>query len=362
MLSILRQTSKFILPILLLAACDADVDTPKQQTQTAIAPVQVLTLAPQPWEETISTYGQVEAAGKVDITVDFSMPVIAVNFDEGQQAKAGQVLINLDNSKRKLLLEQAQTVASDAKAQLDEARHNLNRRRDLEKQGSIAKESLDAFSIRLRRAVAQYEDTLAAVELAKKAVNEANIICPVDGIIKSRKVDPGETIMAGQILGSIDVVDRVRVITFVSEKDVNYLRIGANASLTLPGIRGKVYTAKIESIGSSADNRTGNYKIKLILQNDGLLRPGMTARIKLGSHTLTDALLVPVSSIVVRKRRRVVYLAEGDYVREVVPVLRVHMGDLLPVVDGLKAGDKLVISGLEYLIDGAPITIAQRIK
>ncbi|MEN8130146.1 MAG: efflux RND transporter periplasmic adaptor subunit [Pseudomonadota bacterium] len=169
-----------------------------------VAEVRTLTLVPQRWQESIEVYGIIKAAENVDISVDFSAQVKEVGFHEGQEVKQGQALIVLDSRKRALRLEQAQTTVNDAKAALDEARHNLERRRDLAKSGVLSQELLETAEVAMRRAAAQYEDTLAGLRLAKRELAETELSSPVSGLVERRLIDPGETVHPGQVLATVN--------------------------------------------------------------------------------------------------------------------------------------------------------------
>jgi len=95
-------------------------------------------------------------------------------------------------------------------------------------------------------------------------------------VVDRRRVDVGETILPGQVLVTIPVLDRVRVVSFVDNRDMSFVDTGASSTPTRP--RPEVpYTASIESVGMVADPRTGNFPIKPTLSNhDGLLCLGVS--------------------------------------------------------------------------------------
>ena len=202
---------------------------------------------------------------------------------------------------------------------------------------------------------------MAAQRLAERELTESRVLSPVSGIVDRRLVEPGETVMPGQLLGSVQVVDRVRVRVHVGEREVNDLRVGAVAEVRSAGVPGRVYQARIEAVGIKADPQTGNFPVKLTLSNeDGLLRPGMTARVQLQGLTHSDTLLIPDEALVDRRRRRVVYVVRDGKAVEVEPLLRASVGDEIPVLGGLHPGDRLVVAGMEQLIDGSPVKVADR--
>ena len=100
--------------------------------------------------------------------------------------------------------------------------------------------------------------------------------------------------------------------------------------------------------------------MKLAIPNtEGLLRPGMTARVSLQGLQYQDAILIPDSALVDRKRSRVAYkVVEGKAVR-VEPVVALSTVDLVHVLSGLQAGDKLIVEGAVNIIDGTPVQVIQ---
>jgi membrane fusion protein (multidrug efflux system) len=117
--------------------------------------------------------------------------------------------------------------------------------------------------VALRRVTARYEDALAAQRLAERELTESRVLSPVRGIVDRRLVEPGETVMPGQLLGSVQVVDRVRVRVHVGEREVNDLRVGAVAEVRSADVPGRVYQARIEAVGIKADPQTGNFPVKV---------------------------------------------------------------------------------------------------
>ena len=327
------------------------------------AVVEALELQPQDWQHAIEVYGVVEAVEEVVVSVEVSGTVAAVHFREGQRVARGALLLDLDPRKQALRLERAQSVVDSAAAALQEARSTLQRRRGLVAKSAVSRELLESGEIAARRAGAAYDDALAGLALAQRELDDSQVRSPVTGVVEQRQVEAGETVLPGQALATIQAVDVLHIVSFVSERDVNFLRVGAGARVRSPGARGRVFDADVVSIGVKADPRTGNFPVKLALQNgEGLLRPGMTARVTLDGLLERGRLLIPDSAVVDRDRHKVVYVlagGEGGLVaRERRPLLRATAGRLLPVIDGLVAGEWLIVSGLEWLVDGSPVTLA----
>ncbi len=342
----------------LVVSCQRPAVQEEQSPGPRVAQVRTLTLEPRIWVESIRTHGRIEAAEEVNLALDFSATARTVRFEEGDPVEVGQVLVEFDRNERNLQLTQAERAVEDAKARLDRARGAMNRRANLFMENRISREEYQTSQADMRSAKAQYEEALAAQSLARRDLEETTLMSPVNGAVASRSVDPGETVMPGQVLCAIQVVDTVRVITFVSEKDINSLRVGGDARVRSPGVRAKEYSARIESLGVKADPSTGNFTVKLAVQNDdGLLRDGMTASVELQGIEARNAMLIPESAIVDRNRRRVVYKVIEGKASEVQVILGASTADTVPVLGGLAFGDILIVEGLESVVDGSAIEI-----
>lgn len=346
------------LVFILTVACSQQEQDQQVKSAPHIAKVKTLILSPQPWQETIEVYGVIEATEEIHISVNFAEPVQEVLFIEGQKVVLGQVLIKLDSQRRQLRVKKAKNEVAAASAALDKSSSELQRRRKLAKLQALSKEALHTAEILQHRVAAHYQEALALLSLAERELGDSTLVSPVNGVIDKRLVEPGENTQAGKTLAIIQAIDSVRVKLYVSEKDVNFLLQGETAEVSFPALRGQQLTAVIESIGVNADKNTGNFPVYLSLSNsDGLLRPGMTAQVRLQGLSLTETLLVPESAIVDRDRQKVVFLLSKQKAIQVQPLLRVSMSEWIPVLDGLAAGDQLIIGGLENLLDGSAVQV-----
>ena len=345
---------------LAVAACDGEQAGDREDTHAPRVPqVRTMVLQPQPWLPSIRAYGVIEPIEEVDITSDFPATVTTVTFREGEAVAAGAVLVEFDRHKRNLGLQDAEAHLKDTRAAMDEARDTFERHRKLYREGTVSRARFRIAEAALLSAQARTEQALANRNLARHEVRETRLVSPVAGVVVERGVEPGEKVLAGAVLGTIQTTGAVRVVTYVSEKDVNAVRVGSEARVTSPGVRGREYGGRIDLIGFRADPRTGNFPVKLTVANDdGLLRHGMTAEVVLRGLEYDDALVIPRAAVVDRDRRRVAYtLLDGKAV-EVEPVLAVGIGDMLRVLDGLAAGDRLIVEGLDTLTHGAPVVVA----
>ncbi len=347
------------LAVYTLAGCGRPAEIETDALADRVPRVRAVTLAQETWTETIRTYGVFEAAEEVNLSVDFAATVRAVGFREGGRVSAGEPLLELDRGERQLLLDRAARNVEQIQAQLDRARGTLRRAEDLFVADSISRQEYEQARAEVRGLTARYGEAVAARRLARRDLGETTLASPVTGRVVRRRVEPGETVLPGQVLGVVQTADVMRVVTFVTEKEVNALRVGGPAEVTTPGVRGRLYPARVESVAAQAEAATGNFAVKLTVENDdGLLRAGMTARVALEGLSYEQVLLIPAGATVDRGRRRVVYVVRDGAAREVEPVLAATLEDRLPVLAGLEAGEVLITAGLEDLVDGSRVEVA----
>ena len=353
----LRRAVLICTAIVTIAACsNPDEQNPVASNSEPIS-VNTLTLAYQDWQGSIQTFGVVEAAEEINLSLDFAATVSAVRVDEGEAVSSGQVLIEMDQEKPRLRLQQASEAAIRAKAAMDEAFLNLQRRQKLAARETVSREILDNAELAVQRAQADYRQATAARQLAAKEMSESLITSPVDGVVDVRAVETGQSVMAGTTLMILQATGALQVQTWISEKDISLVRTGAAASITLSSQPGTRLSGKVKSVGINAHSATGNFPVEVIIEeHTELAKPGMTAQVSIDGLAIQRALLLPEAGLVDRNRRRVVYVLRDGLAVETEPLLSVGLNGRLLVLSGLGEGDQIITSELPRIIDGSAVS------
>jgi membrane fusion protein (multidrug efflux system) len=345
---------------LLLQACGRDAaDATGNGADLAseeLASVSVLELQPVNWKIEIETYGQVRAVEEVQVGVDFAGDVAAVMFEEGDRVAQGQKLATFDDKESRLRRTQAQKAAEQAETQLTDAARQLRLKESLFDERVVSQDELDAALNEVQLAQARFDETSATLALAEEELDKLNVISPVSGIVESRDIEPGETLLSGGTVATIQNINAMRVRAFVSGNDISYLSPGMPARVFLSGIEQRRYEVVLESVGIKADPNTGSFPIRFLLNEpDRFVRPGMTVRVYLSGAEIPNQLVIPESAVVDRGRRRVVYIIRDGVATEISPKLRVGGTNQFLVASGLNAGDLLIVSHLDEMVDGKPV-------
>ncbi len=269
----------------------------------------------------VSATGNLYPTNQVDVGSELSGIVEAVLVDENDRVKHGQILARLDPSKLndQVLKSQAAVLAAEAQvaqmqATVKESRAALGRlRRVAELSGGKVPspselESAEAAAVRAeaneanaRAAAAQASATLRSDQTN---LSKASIRSPIDGIVLTRKIEPGQTVAASlqaPVLFTLaEDLARMQLQVAVDEADVSQVKPGQTAYFTVDAWPGRQYPAEIERVGFGAQTTDGvvTYKTILKVSNSDLsLRPGMTATAEISTAKLNDVLLVPNAAL-----------------------------------------------------------------
>lgn len=270
---------------------------------------------------TVSASGTLAPTKSVDVGSELSGTLESVLVQENEQVKKGQLLAQLDISKLKdqVVKSQAAVAAAEASvaqavATVAEARASLSRMRQVAELsgGKVpAKTELETAEATLLRAQANEASARAAVTQARATLKsdetniaKATIRSPVDGVVLTRKVEPGQTVVAAMttpVLFSLaEDLTQMELQVKVDEADVGSVQVGQQASFTVSAWSGRKFPAQIQRVGIGATTTDNVVTYKTVLKvanNDLALRPGMTATAEIVTASRDQALLVPNAAL-----------------------------------------------------------------
>ncbi|MCK6374560.1 MAG: MdtA/MuxA family multidrug efflux RND transporter periplasmic adaptor subunit [Zoogloea sp.] len=328
-------------------------------------PVTLETIATRDVRVVVPALGSVVPRNQVVVRARVDGPLLAVKFTEGQPVKAGEVLALIDPEPFKAALEQARgTLARDA-ALLKNAKIDLERYRGLLAQDSIAKQQVDTQEALVR----QYQGTVqadeAAVKSAELQLSYTTIKAPIAGRAGLRTVDPGNMVKASDTNGLVTIaqVSPITAVFAVPEDRLPAImaRVRSGAGLGVEAwdrdMKQRLAEGKLLAVDSLIDTTTGTVKLKAEFANkDGSLFPNQFVNVRLLLDTLSGVVAVPTAALQQGAKGRFVYrLGEGGKVAAVPVKLGATDGGVAVVEDGLAAGDKVVVDGLDKLKDGAMV-------
>lgn len=356
---------------LLLSGCGGEDENQSQQEMpTKVKAMKVLTTnAPL----TLSYSGQVVDRDKVDVQSKVSGSVVEKYVQGGQDIVAGQALFKIDDRQYQSAVLQAEANLAKSKTNLAKERTDLQRYEELWKENAISEQTLANQRAAVQSQESEVEANEALLQKAKDDLADTIVYAPMSGRLGIDDVPVGTLSNAGTTaLATIGIVDPVFVQFAVSEQE--YLRIARGGqtsdesyrpnfkiSLTLADGSSYPYLGEFAEYDRTLGNETGTLTIRTIFKNpDGLLVPGMYARVEIDGLRITNAMLVPERALQQLLGETLVITAQKDNTSAIKKVtLGEKIGSYYIVKSGLKPDDLIIVEGLTMLRDGMPLEVTQ---
>jgi membrane fusion protein (multidrug efflux system) len=314
--------------------------------------------------------GQTQGFQDVEIRARVEGFLETVNFQEGSTIRKGALLYEIDRKPLEALLAAAKAEVAASEARLQKAKNDVERYTPLVAKQAVSKQELD-------NALASRDAETAKVAAAKAAVDKATldlsytrIMSPIDGLVGITRVKPGNLVGRGEstLLTTISQIDPIVFRVAVTEAD--YLRYSKRQSaragggtmaggipLTLADGSEYAHTGRVTLVDRAVDATTGTLGIQLEYPNPNLLlRPGQYGRARLLLETTTGALLVPQRAV--QELQSIYSVATVDASSKVAfHTVKVgqRVGSLWVIQEGVKAGDRVVVEGLQRIQDGMTV-------
>lgn len=350
-----------ILLVSLLAGCGGkDEAADETAADSAALPVSLAPAQQQAMARTVLVSGPVTAYEEMQLGVEISgQRVTALPVDVGQWVKKDQVLLQLDHRTLDSELAQADASLRQAQASQELARMNYERSAKLAAQQLISASSLDELRANRINAEAQTATARAARDAAKLRRDFADLRAPADGLISKRLVQPGQVVSAGTELLRLIRDGRLEWRAELPENQLADVAVGNTIELRYAG---QVVTGSIRAVTPGVDAQTRTGTLYADLPTPGPLKPGVyvEGRIVTGDG---QALTIPTAAIVQRDGHNYVFTVTD---KQQASRHRVSTGQAVQgrtaILEGLKAGDQVVVDGAGFLGEGDRVRVVSASK
>lgn len=335
----------------------------------ALAPVQAATATSQSVPRYLTGLGTVTAANTVTVRSRVNGQLLAINFTEGQQVKAGDVLAQIDPSQFKVALAQAQGQLARDEATLANARRDLARYQQLSKTALVSRQELDTQQSLVSETAGTIKADQAAVASAQLQLDWSRIIAPISGRVGLKQVDVGNQITTADANGIVVLTQThpIDVIFTLPENEIQtILRAQKNeATLSVEAWdrtnSRKLTTGTLLSLDNQIDATTGTIKLKARFANqDDTLYPNQFINARLLVSTQQNAVVIPAAALQMGSDGNYVWTLNDQNIvskRTVTPGIQ---NSQQVVIDaGLTAGTRVVTDGLDRLTEGAKVDVVQ---
>ena len=310
---------------------------------------------------TLEAMGTAQANEAVILSSEVTGVIARIRFEEGQDVEKGAVLVNLDSSVQRAEVEVRLADVEVRQAQLENAQQLYDRAVRLRESRNVAAARVDELAAALKAARAAVRSAEAAVKAARARVVKRRIVAPFDGRLGMRHVSPGALIEPGGPIVSLDDISVIKLDFQVPEKNLSNLRVGQEITAQSEAYPTRVFFGTVTSIDTRVDPVTRAVAARARIDNTDLaLKPGMFLLVELGVSERHNAVLIPEEAVVSDGTARFVYVVvDGQAKRR-----SVALGQRLPreveVLEGVKAGEAVIVGGVQKVRDGTPVAARER--
>ena len=330
-------------------------------------PVSVRTARQQDIRVMVNAIGSLTASNTAVVRAQVSGVLQSIQFQEGQQVKAGQILAQIDPRAFAATAAQAEGALARDTAQLENAKVDLARYKDLIAKDAAPKQQFDTQQALVRQLEGTVKVDQGALASAQLQLSYTKVVAPISGRVGLKQADLGNVVQPSDANGLVSIA-QTRPIALVfsvpaSQVPLLQARLAAKQALVVQawdkGGSKQLATGRVSTIDNAIDASTDTIKVKAVFPNtDDALFPNQSVGVRLQLDVLKDALTVPQAAVLRGAQGFYVYVAESDNTvstRVIKP--GVVDGDWMAVEGAVQAGEKIVVDGVDRLRNGAKVEV-----
>lgn len=335
----------------------------------------------------LNASGYVVAQRKASVASKVTGLLVSMTVEEGSQIKKGQIIARLEN-------EDVTATKHQAEANLNVARHNLeqaraemqdatlsfNRNKELLAHDFVSRADYDASEARYKRAIAAVDAAEAAVRANTAALQGANvnieytfIRAPFDAVVLTKNADVGDIVTpigaaaeAKAAVVTIADMNSLQVEVDVSESNLGNVQVGQPCEIQLDALPESRFQGLVHMIVPTADRSKATVMVKVrFIDKDPRTLPEMSAKVAFLSRAIRPEeqkprTVVNSNAVIIHKDKNLVFLVKDNRAFETPVATGEKLGDMIEVLNGVKAGDKVVLKPVDKLRDGKRIKIIEK--
>jgi len=320
--------------------------------------------------------GTVQASSQVQVRAQVDGPLLEVRFREGQDVTKGDVLARIDPRPFQASLDAVTAKKQQDEASLANARLDSNRYAKLAATAYSSAQQADTARSQVSQLEAQVRGDQAQIDTARTNLSYTTILAPIDGRVGLRQVDAGNLVRAGDV-NPITVITQLKPINVVftlpqqalpqvaaaqqaGTPEVVALRAdGGGVAANLPARGAVLERGKLAVLDNQVDPTTGTIKLKATFANPSLLLwPGGFVNVRLLVQTLPGVVTIPSAAVQRGPRGTFVFVVTDATVQRRELKTGFEDDQLSVVLEGVKAGERVVTDGAQRLSDGAKVAVA----
>ncbi len=335
-------------------------ETMKQQQQVAKdAPVAVkgFKVGRFNYEDSMNVLGTIKGAMELKLSFEIPGVISSINYKEGERYEEGALLVSMKQDDILLRLKRAQAAFNKAESQAKVTENEVAENEKLLKMGAIPPSTVEKKKLEMDAAKYEAEAQRLEMKANESMLEKSNLYAPSSGMLGDLNIEEGENISQSTLIGTHINIEYVYAEFGIVERDVQKITLGQKAKVFVDAYADKTFEGVIENIAPqiSGTSRTSTAKVR-IENPEGLLMPGMFARVRIMLYSKKDALVVPTDAIQGGEGEKFVYvikLPEGAASKAVEPRVAGAMGGGLGAIAALSAGAQSQEKGEKKIGKGA---------
>jgi membrane fusion protein (multidrug efflux system) len=264
----------------------------------------------------------------------------------GDPVKRGDLLVEIDDELRQIILRQKKALLKKAEATSKKARKDAQKGVTLFKEGVISDSESDDSELGKQVADAELDLARADVMKAEKELRDTKIVAPFDGKVALEEVEIGKMVTPGENLLTLVDVTKVKILVTISELDITKISVGSVVEVVIDSLPERHFPGKVETVGLKADDVTRTFPVEIVVLNEEEnLLSGMVARVTITSKEPKEVIIIPKRAVRTEKGTMVAYVMNQGKVEQRRLYLGKEIGEQVIVEKGLVKGDTLIVSG-----------------
>lgn len=346
-----------LLGCLALTACNKKAAAPSGPAMQAL-PVQTVTVASSPVPNSDEYVATIKSRRSATLSPQVDGNLTAILVHSGQHVKAGQVLMQIDASKQEATVAAQKATMQQKEAVYQYNQTEIDRQRKLNAAGVTSRDALDQAEQAYANSKADYESAKASLLTQEKQLGYYQIRAPFDGIVGDIPVHLGDYVSPTTMLTTVDENRDLEAYIYVPTERASQIRMGLPVEI-LDNNEKPIERTKIDFISPQVDNQLQGILVKApVHSQEAALRTDQLVKAKVIWST-SPTPVVPVLAVTRLGGQAFVYVAQdqnGHYFAHQIPVqLGDTVGNQYAVLSGLKDGEKVIVSGTQFLVDKMPV-------
>lgn len=356
--------------VAVFAGCSEQSAPVSQGGGMSPAEVDVLVVASTTVSDSKEYTGRLRAAKELSVIPRTSGYIVAKGFKDGERVRKGQLLFQIDDRTIRADIERLQAELNRTEAQIELAERDLKRADSLRSTNAISQERLDNRRTELKQAKATADSVRAQLKRTQVLDELSAVKAEFSGLVSDARVEVGSSVLAGQtILTTLVATDQIQAYFDVDEN--TYLTLKAQGfdyqneivevAMALANESQFSHIGRIDFVDNELDPASGTIRMRAVYDNSkGDLSAGLFARVRLQVSDDYEAIVVPEKAIATDLSSKYVLVVDDNNIVNFRPItLGARRGESRVVVEGLSAGERIIVAGLHRAFPGAPVSPKQ---